>query len=769
MKGNILIMRSTHLIASVMLLSFCMVAECGLAASHEKYPGFAEPIQSFSLSEDNVAFSSEAGTVPLGIGISDDAVYMYGYASYNGGSWQRFELSGGLFGGDWLSGSVSSEIVSSPESFGLSAEKAFSGSNFIVVYSCSRLPDDWDCHGGWQIAQFNASLDDGSCHGDSCGFAESDLLRDVPLIHDQTFLLPENAEEGDTVGDMNLMWVGPDQGVEYDMVDNDDGRFTLERLTGRDCVSNHNLDYEVRISVGNADFDYDSAASHSIILRATDMSTGLHSDATITVRLSESEKTVFVDPSWTGCHTGTRSCPYATWDDVTGGYNDGIGILTPGYAYLQKRGTTTMDILNIYQTANPDEHIMIGAYGEGERPIFDGTSAMSWLEYGTGIRLGTTNTAEEPRNVGYYDIYSLMFTNWWCGILTNRMGPYHNTFTDILLTHNTGPGMYLYSDYRNGQSNIDILNNTIIDTVSEYSGGYNNDYGFKSEAGGTIFRYTVARFNLDIGFAGASGGYDGGYFYCQAYDSYDGIKVHGDDTVIDHTLIQDNEHWGINNGNYYQLNYGLSSTNFRIRHSLVKDNGVGIHVSQDADHGIIQNTDFIGNGRAIGFYRDGSFEGAPNHYLITSSRFIDNDEAIVIGNSQSPYPYDINMSYNIFLDNAGILIKVIEGINVHVYNNIFYGNGGSYDISVDRDLPFAARNNLLEDGIHVSVASAHTVDHNMDHENSFFVDASSRDFHLVSGCPAIDAGILVGMSQDFDGTPITDGMPDVGAFEYQGA
>jgi hypothetical protein len=49
-----------------------------------------------------------------------------------------------------------------------------------------------------------------------------------------------------------------------------------------------------------------------------------------------------------------------------------------------------------------------------------------------------------------------------------------------------------------------------------------------------------------------------------------------------------------------------------------------------------------------------------------------------------------------------------------------------------------------------------------------FVNPSGQDYHLTSSSPAIDAGIPLGYSLDFDNRPVpanTD--PDLGAFEYQ--
>ena len=62
--------------------------------------------------------------------------------------------------------------------------------------------------------------------------------------------------------------------------------------------------------------------------------------------------------------------------------------------------------------------------------------------------------------------------------------------------------------------------------------------------------------------------------------------------------------------------------------------------------------------------------------------------------------------------------------------------------------------------------SSFVIDHNMNYDDSFFVDAASRDFHLQSNSPAIDAGTDVGLTSDFDGNPIV-GTPDIRAFGYQ--
>ena len=83
--------------------------------------------------------------------------------------------------------------------------------------------------------------------------------------------------------------------------------------------------------------------------------------------LEDYSERVYVDPECSSsagcCGDGTQECPFATWADV-GQLN------APDTAYLQKRGTTdTIDGRLLPNAAGQ----LIGAYGEGERPLLQTT------------------------------------------------------------------------------------------------------------------------------------------------------------------------------------------------------------------------------------------------------------------------------------------------------------------------------------------------------------------------------------------------------------
>ena len=146
------------------MLSLAAINDSGPSASisgyavHEKYSGFAQPIQQYAINADGFTFTGTDDEQSMVITTSDFAVYRYAYVSLDGSDWIRTELSGKNLGGDWLNGSVSAQIPLNADDFGLSQSKLSTQRNYVVVYSCSRTGGVWDCHMGWQILQFDATL-----------------------------------------------------------------------------------------------------------------------------------------------------------------------------------------------------------------------------------------------------------------------------------------------------------------------------------------------------------------------------------------------------------------------------------------------------------------------------------------------------------------------------------------------------------------------------------------------------------------------------------
>jgi len=127
------------------------------------------------------------------------------------------------------------------------------------------------------------------------------------------------------------------------------------------------------------------------------------------------------------------------------------------------------------------------------------------------------------------------------------------------------------------------------------------------------------------------------------------------------------------------------------------------------------------------------------------------------------------------------------GADVKLRNNIFlnstsyhihWGSGASsYTLDSDYNLFYPTdgdlfRHNVAGGEMTFTEWQTHSVpgctfDPNSVIGDPLFIDPENRDFHLQTGSPAVDAGIDVGLTQDFEGNPLPqDNAPDIGAYEY---
>ena len=122
-----------------------------------------------------------------------------------------------------------------------------------------------------------------------------------------------------------------------------------------------------------------------------------------------------------------------------------------------------------------------------------------------------------------------------------------------------------------------------------------------------------------------------------------------------------------------------------------------------------------------------------------------------------------------------------------IINNIIYSNNVkfyhiySYDKDNTTSNHFTSNNNIFyskntkprfytEGQDYTSLSTYQTatnLDLNSITSDPLFITATENNFHLLPSSPAIDAGLDIGLTEDFDGTsiPQMDG-PDIGAFEF---
>jgi len=176
------------------------------------------------------------------------------------------------------------------------------------------------------------------------------------------------------------------------------------------------------------------------------------------------------------------------------------------------------------------------------------------------------------------------------------------------------------------------------------------------------------------------------------------------------------------------------------------------------------------------------------HIVVERNLFYDNTTHLSISQGSMGTPgntRDFVVRNNIFRgarnngNEGGVALKVKLAVDVSVYHNTFDDNE-IYLMSLEAQGVF--KNNVIVGGRpRVSDDSAWDADHNAwakverdvplclrgGHELWIDDPGLGLDLRPLPGSPLINAGQSVGVPDDFNGDPRSDGSPDLGAFEYE--
>ena len=433
--------------------------------------------------------------------------------------------------------------------------------------------------------------------------------------------------------------------------------------------------------------------------------------------------------------------------------NSSMGIFKPGDAILFRRGDTwTSSTINIGIAGILGNNITIGAYGTGSKPIISGSTNNPAIKVTAANRGYWTINELDLRSSGFpsgiYNSLAIYFAYW-----QTDLGPVPGwiiqncSFNSCILV--SGPGTLIKGNVFYGAGNsynrggaialrgpnakdVIVENNTISNYIDRGIWVYN---GAPSATirNNTIHDIVAGSDNAGMGVN--IDGYGVPVPNAKIYGNYiyncDGIGAsceNGFNAEYYNNLVV-NCKWGGFDIYWYAAVYGQAS-NVKIHHNIVRNGEYGVMINAANTATIAHNT-FIKDNASL------KNEGA---FFVTSS---------------STYVSNITFANNIITGTWAHQVKVPDSKNIWArfdYNNIvpkgteiMYRGGTSLSLAQVQALGFMT--------------------HGTSSDPRFINPAS--DWHLQSGSPAINSGMNLNFTSDYDGK-IIDATPDMGAYEYTG-
>ncbi|MGM0530625.1 MAG: PKD domain-containing protein [Bacteroidota bacterium] len=383
--------------------------------------------------------------------------------------------------------------------------------------------------------------------------------------------------------------------------------------------------------------------------------------------------------------------------------------LADNSVYLFRRGTvleqeSTMGLYSL-------NDVTIGAYGTGDRPRLE--IPLVYIKNGQDLVLKDVE----------------LYVNSSRGILFGEDNPNRRMRIDNVVVHgipNDEPDFGIY-----GQVQDLTIKDTEIYDINLDGIFLNNSFGID------IIGTYIHHVNLD-------------YHENPTTASGDGIQfMSSDDILIKETTID-------RSGTGRKFNVIFTNTNDNITVNNI----------------VLEDNHFIGPGEHD--------QGGASIYIGVESAEIRRNKiegALVGVYTHSP---DIMVNNNLFITNQTAIDIASHGADI--YNNVFYDNNRSIYSWLR---PSSIKNNIIyltdpsQTSLEVADCEVSNNLQNISSESSNFdagtisdpqfVDVAQENFYIEESSQAINSGVDVGVAYDYAENPVPcSGVPDIGAFEYQG-
>jgi hypothetical protein len=418
----------------------------------------------------------------------------------------------------------------------------------------------------------------------------------------------------------------------------------------------------------------------------------------------------YVAPNGNDSYPGTQSQPWKTISRIN------TADLSPGDQVLFMRGGTWEAKLSIRLSGSASNPITFGSYGTGDNPSIQGLEIRTDSKY----LIFSNLTFENVNGVGVF--------------VDERV--HHVTLDHCLVQNNTGEGVYFFMRNNGGQPNF-ITNNVIRNNGSDagiHSGILIEEARAIRISGNEIF---------NNGYNDPKWGYSHGIY----------IDVGAIDVEIHDNIVHDNPR-----GHGIQIK---SSAN--VYRNVVYNNAIGgIYFGENGDHDVVGNiysNILYGNWFGIVQYSKGSGDKSltiDNNSLYHNNRGQGSwTGEIMVENTITALMITNNIIYSHADREGNASYSIAPQSNANIENNCVYTSGAGSLIRYDGDAYSWSSWQIL--GYDIQGINA----------DPEYRNPAQADFHLQEGSPCIDAGLDVGLAQDFDRISIPQGLkPDIGAFEF---